>query len=67
MCYYATIMLPLNLYYAAINMACYYASVILLFKVYYAAINVKSILCCCCAAIMRLLLWYNPNILIMVK
>ena len=37
-------MLPLNVYYDAINLSCYYASVMLLFNVYYAAINFKSIL-----------------------
>ena len=31
-------MLPLNVYYAAINLACYYADVMLLFKIYYAII-----------------------------
>ena len=47
LCYYADIMLPLNVYYAAINLSCYYAAVVLLFKVYYyAAINFKSILWC---------------------
>ena len=30
LCYYAAIMLPLNEYYAAINLSCYYAAVILL-------------------------------------
>ena len=45
LCYYADIMLPLNVYYAAINLSCYYAAVVLLFKVYYyAVINFKSIL-----------------------
>ena len=45
LCYYADIMLPLNVYYAAINLSCYYAAVVLLFKVYYAIIN-NTLLCC---------------------
>ena len=40
LCYYAAIMLPLNVYYAVINLSCYYAPVILLFKVYHAIIIV---------------------------
>ena len=36
LCYYAAIMLQLNIYYAAINLSCYYAAAMLLFKVYYA-------------------------------
>ena len=44
LCYYASIMLPLNVYYAAINFACYYAAVMLLFKVYYAIIMLLIIL-----------------------
>ena len=56
LCYYAAIMLLLNVYYAAINFLYYYAAVMLIFKVYYAnhnyaAINFKSILCCYYAAI----------------
>ena len=53
-------MLPLNVYYAAINLSCYYAAVRLLIIekslrldnilhilcYYYTAINFKSILCC---------------------
>ena len=42
--YYATIMLLLNVYYAAINLSCYYAAVMLLFKVYYANIMLLLIL-----------------------
>ena len=38
LCYHAAIMLILNVYYAAINLACYFAAVMLLFKVYYADI-----------------------------
>ena len=38
LCYYAAIMLLLNVYYADINLSCYYAAVMLLFKVYYANI-----------------------------
>ena len=38
LCYYVAIMLPFNIYYAAINLSCYYAAVMLIFKVYYAAI-----------------------------
>ena len=48
LCYYADIMLPLNVYYAAINLSCYYADVycylkyiiilLLILKVYYDAI-----------------------------
>ena len=37
-------MLPLNVYYAAINMSCYYAAVMLLFKVHYANIMLLLIL-----------------------
>ena len=40
LCYYATIMLPLNVYYAAINCSCYYAADMFLFKVYYAIIMI---------------------------
>ena len=36
LCYYSAIMLPFNVYYAAINLSCYYSAVMLLFKVYYA-------------------------------
>ena len=36
LCYYAYIMCPLNVYYAAIHLACYYAAIILTLKVYYA-------------------------------
>ena len=46
LCYYAAIMLPLNVYYVAINISCYYAAIMLPLKVYYATINFKSILCC---------------------
>ena len=35
LCYYAAVMLPLNVYYAVIDLSCYYAAVMLLFKVYY--------------------------------
>ena len=57
LCYYAAIILLLNVYYAAINLSCYYAAVVFLFKVYYyAAINFKSILFCYYAAIIMLLL-----------
>ena len=45
------ILLPLNFYYAAINLSCYVAAVMLLFKVYYAIINFKSLLCCYYVAI----------------
>ena len=43
LCYYAAIVLALNLYYAAINLnylnlSSYYAAVMLLFKVYYTII-----------------------------
>ena len=47
LCYYAAIILLLNVYYAAINLSCYYAAVMILLccncdaiilKVYYAAI-----------------------------
>ena len=38
LCYYAAIMFPLNVYYAAINLLCYYAADVLLFKVDYAII-----------------------------
>ena len=44
MCYYAAIMLPLNVYYAAINLSCYYDAVMLLFKVYYSIIMLLLIL-----------------------
>ena len=55
LCYYAAIILLLNVYYAAINLSCYYAAVVFLFKVYYyAAINFKSILFCYYAAIIRI-------------
>ena len=43
LCYYAAIILLLNVYYAAINLSCYYAAVILLFKIYYA--NIMLLLC----------------------
>ena len=35
LCYYAAIMLPLNVYYVAINLSFYYAAVMLVFNVYY--------------------------------
>ena len=38
LCYYATIMLPLNVYYAAINCSSYYDAIMLPLKVYHAAI-----------------------------
>ena len=38
LCYYAAIMLPLNEYYATINLSCYYADIMLPLNVYYAAI-----------------------------
>ena len=50
------ILLPLNFYYAAINLSCYYAAVMLLFKVYYAIIMLLLILKVYYAAIMLLLL-----------
>ena len=43
LCYYAVVMLSLNVYYAAINLSCYYAAVNLPFKVYY-AINMLLLL-----------------------
>ena len=58
LCYYAAIMLPLNVYYAAINFACYYSAVMLLFKVYYVIIMQQFILKLYYAAIMLLLLEY---------
>ena len=54
LCYYAAIMLLLNVYYAAINLSCYYAAVMLLFKVYYANIMLLLILKVYYAAIMLL-------------
>ena len=45
-------MLPLNVYYAAINLSCYYAAVILPFKVLYAIIMLLLILKVYYAAIM---------------
>ena len=57
LCYYAAIMLPLNVYYAAINLPCYYDVVMLLFKAYYASIMLLFILKVYYAAIMRLLLF----------
>ena len=36
LCYYAAIMLPLNVYYADIKLSFYYADIILPFNVYYA-------------------------------
>ena len=53
LCYYAAIMLLLNVYYAAINLLRYYAAIMLPLCQYYAAINFKSILCCYYAAIIR--------------
>ena len=61
LCYF---MLPLNVYYAAINLSCYYAAVMLLFLksimlllcYYYAAINFKSLLCCYYVVIMLTLM-----------
>ena len=50
------ILLPLNCYYASINLSCYYAAVMLLFKVYYAIIMLLFILKVYYAAIMLLLL-----------
>ena len=44
MCSYAAIMLPLNVYYGAINLSCYYDAVMLLFKVYYSIIILLLIL-----------------------
>ena len=44
LCYYAAIMLPLNVYYAAINLSCYYDAIMLLFKVYYSIIMLLLIL-----------------------
>ena len=38
LCYYATIMFPLNVYYAAINLSWYYAVIMLPLKVYYVTI-----------------------------
>ena len=54
MCYYAAIMLPLNVYYAAINLSCYYDTVMLLLCYYYAAINFKIIVCCYYVDIIRI-------------
>ena len=50
------ILLPLNVYYTAINLSCYYAAVALLLKVYYAIIMLLLILKVYYAAIMLLLL-----------
>ena len=47
-------MLPLNVYYAAINLSCYYAAVRLQFNVYYAIIMLLLILKVYYAAIMLL-------------
>ena len=44
--YYAVIMLPLNVYYADINLSCYYVAIVSLLCYYYAAINLKIILYC---------------------
>ena len=38
LCYYAAITLPLNVYYADINLSCYYAAIMLPLNVYYAVI-----------------------------
>ena len=61
LCYYAAIILLLNVYYAAINLSCYYAAVMLLLcchyanimlllilKVYYAAILITQSQYCMC-------------------
>ena len=61
-------MLPLHVYYAAINFSCYYAAVMLLFKVYYDIIMPLLILKVYYAAIMLLLLFagntkINSNII----
>ena len=53
-CYYAAIMLPLNVYYAANNLSCYLAAVMLIFKVYYTIIMHLLILKVYYAAIMLL-------------
>ena len=52
LCYYAAIMLLINVYYAALNLSCYYAAVVMLLCCYYASINFKSILCCYYASIL---------------
>ena len=52
LCYYTAIMLPLNVYYADINVTCYYATIMLLFKVYYAISMLLLILKVYYAAIM---------------
>ena len=55
LCYYASIMLPLNVYYA-INLSWYYAAVMLPFKFYYAIIMLLLILKVYYAFIMLILL-----------
>ena len=42
LCYYAAIMLKLNVYYSVINLSCYYAAIMLPLKVYYAIIMLYS-------------------------
>ena len=44
LCYYAAVMLPLNVYYAVIDLSCYYAAVMLLCNVHYAIIMLILIL-----------------------
>ena len=57
--YYVAIMLPLNVYYASINLSCNYSAVMLcyvmLFKIYYAIIMLLLILKVYYSAIMLLL------------
>ena len=55
LCYYASIMLPLNVYYSAINLSCYYVAIKSLLCYYYAAINFKSIFYCYYVSIIRII------------
>ena len=54
LCYYAAIMLLLNVYYAAINLSCYYAAVMILLCCNYANIMLLLILKVNDAVIMHL-------------
>ena len=56
-------MLPLNVYYATINLSCYYAAVMLQFKVYYAIIMLLLILKVYYSAIMLLLLLAGSTVI----
>ena len=47
LCYYDAIMLPLNVYYAAINLSCYYADAI------------KDMLACTCYHVIDVMLQFN--------